>query len=60
VGFKRGDRAVVVRDNYPEPGSRSFVGTAGEVTGADRTGVAIRPDGETKSYGFTVEEVEHQ
>ncbi|MFC1409196.1 hypothetical protein ACEZCY_11125 [Streptacidiphilus sp. N1-12] len=59
MGFKSGDRATVVRDNYPDPNSRSFVGTTGQVTSADSRIVAIRLDGETKSYGFAPEEVEH-
>lgn len=58
MGLKKGDRAQVVRDNYAETDSRSFIGMTGKVVGVDKNAVVIRPDGESKSYGFAPEEVE--
>jgi hypothetical protein len=58
--LNRGDNVTVVRDNHPEPGSRSYVGATGTVTGADSTSVGVRLDGDTSSTGFEPGEVERR
>lgn len=56
--FNRGDRVEIVHDSYPEEGSRSYVGSTGQVTSADQTNVTVRLDGDTRSTGFMAEEIE--
>lgn len=57
--FSRGDRVTVTSNSHPEEGSKSYVGSSGEVTGM--TGihndiVTVRLDNDTH-MGFGTEEV---
>lgn len=56
--IKKGDTVRVARDNYPEEGSRNFVGMTGKCIGANDSSVGIRFPGEEQPYGFAPEEVE--
>lgn len=62
--FRTGDRVEVIRNDYAEPGQRTFVGETGTVAGtAPGNGgqtVAVRLNGENRSLGFAAEELRHQ
>lgn len=64
MAFRNGDRATVVRNDYAEPGARTFVGETGTVTssqpGHGGPIVAVRLDGESRSLGFAAEELKQQ
>ena len=61
MALRRGDRVEVTRNDYAEPGERTFIGEEGNVTGTMPGNgapiVAVRLDGETRSLGFGAEEL---
>jgi hypothetical protein len=64
MAFRKGDRVEVTRNDYAEPGERTFVGETGSVTGTMPGNggpiAAVHLDGETSSLGFGAEELKRR
>lgn len=58
MGFKRGDDIIVAHDKHPEP-NKSLTGATGKVTDTQGNDVGVVLNGETRTTGFSADELKH-